>query len=92
MSTATTPLIPDTNDHTRTAGTLSCRPEIRVLDCTIRNGGLMNQHHFEDHFVKAVHGACVASGIDYMEVSSRRRLKTSSSTRSLVVASAPVWT
>ena len=39
---------------------LSHRPEIRVLDCTIRDGGLMNNHHFEDHVVKAVYDACVA--------------------------------
>ncbi len=57
---------------------LSHRPEIRVLDCTIRDGGLMNNHHFEDHVVKAVYDACVASGIDYMEIGyrgSRKNIK-----------------
>jgi 4-hydroxy 2-oxovalerate aldolase len=57
---------------------LSYRPEIRVLDCTIRDGGLMNNHHFEDRVVKAVHEACTAAGIDYMEVgyrASRRDIK-----------------
>jgi len=44
------------------------RPEIRVLDCTIRDGGLMNDHLFDDATVKAVYEACVAGGIDYMEV------------------------
>src|SRR5437867_4924099 len=44
------------------------RPEIKVLDCTIRDGGLMNNHHFADQVVKAVYTACVEAGIDYMEV------------------------
>jgi 4-hydroxy 2-oxovalerate aldolase len=43
------------------------RPEIRILDCTIRDGGLINNHHFDDAFVKAIYQACVAAGIDYME-------------------------
>jgi hypothetical protein len=30
---------------------LSFRPEIKVVDCTIRDGGLMNNHHFEDNLV-----------------------------------------
>ena len=44
------------------------RPEIRVLDATVRDGGLINEHMFEDGFVKAVYEACVAAGIDYMEI------------------------
>ncbi len=55
---------------------LSYRPEIRVLDCTIRDGGLMNNHHFEDRVVKAVYEACVAGGIDYMEVGYRASRKS----------------
>ena len=47
---------------------LSYRPEIKVLDCTIRDGGLMNNHHFDDTIVKAVYTACVEAGIDYMEI------------------------
>ena len=43
------------------------RPDIKVLDCTVRDGGLINNHHFEDGFVRAVYDACVAAGIDYME-------------------------
>ncbi len=50
-------------------GTLiTYRPEIKVLDCTIRDGGLINDHQFEDQFVSAVYHACVAAGVDYMEV------------------------
>ncbi len=44
------------------------RPEIKVLDATIRDGGLINDHLFEDGFVKAVYDTCVAAGIDYMEI------------------------
>jgi 4-hydroxy 2-oxovalerate aldolase len=44
------------------------RPEIRVLDCTVRDGGLINDHMFEDGIVKAVYDTCVAANIDYMEL------------------------
>ncbi|MBI2914567.1 MAG: aldolase catalytic domain-containing protein [Firmicutes bacterium] len=44
------------------------RPEIKVLDCTVRDGGLINDHCFDDGFVKAVYDTCVAAGVDYMEV------------------------
>ena len=47
---------------------VSYRPEIKVLDCTIRDGGLMNNHQFDDQVVKAVYTACVEAGIDYMEL------------------------
>jgi 4-hydroxy 2-oxovalerate aldolase len=51
-----------------TAPWITYRPNLKVLDCTIRDGGLINDHAFEDGFVKAVYDACVAAGIDYMEV------------------------
>lgn len=44
------------------------RPAIKVLDCTIRDGGLVNDHQFDDEIVRAVYETCVESGIDYMEV------------------------
>jgi 4-hydroxy 2-oxovalerate aldolase len=47
---------------------VSYRPEIKVVDCTIRDGGLMNNHHFDDKIVKAVYDACVEAGMDYMEL------------------------
>jgi len=47
---------------------ITYRPEIKVLDCTVRDGGLINDHVFEDGFVKAVYDACVESGVDYMEI------------------------
>jgi len=47
---------------------VSYRPGIKVLDCTIRDGGLMNDHLFDDQIVKAIYSACVDAGIDYMEI------------------------
>ncbi|MBD3184052.1 nucleoid-structuring protein H-NS [Candidatus Poribacteria bacterium] len=44
------------------------RPEIKVLDCTVRDGGLMNDHYFSDDVVRSVYQACVEAGIDYMEL------------------------
>lgn len=43
-------------------------PELKVLDCTIRDGGLINDHAFDDKFVRAVYDTCVEAGIDYMEI------------------------
>jgi 4-hydroxy 2-oxovalerate aldolase len=51
-----------------TAPWVTYRPEIQVLDATIRDGGLINDHMFEDGFVAAVYQACVDAGIDSMEV------------------------
>jgi len=44
------------------------RKEIKVMDCTIRDGGLQNCWQFSDKFVKAVYDACVEAGVDYMEI------------------------
>jgi 4-hydroxy 2-oxovalerate aldolase len=51
-----------------TAPWITYRPELKVLDCTVRDGGLVNDHEFEDGFAKAVYDACVEAGIDYMEM------------------------
>ena len=47
---------------------ITFRPELKVLDCTVRDGGLVNAHRFSDEFVRAVYQACVDAGIDYMEI------------------------
>ncbi|NUQ65218.1 MAG: nucleoid-structuring protein H-NS [Pirellulales bacterium] len=47
---------------------MTYRPQLKVLDCTIRDGGLINDHAFEDGFVKAVYQTCVEAGVDYMEI------------------------
>jgi 4-hydroxy 2-oxovalerate aldolase len=64
--------------ETATSRWLSYRPEIKVVDCTIRDGGLMNNHHFDDKIVKVVYDTCVAAGVDYMELgykASRKNIK-----------------
>ena len=43
------------------------REKINVLNCTIRDGGLINDHYFTDEFVRAVYQALSKSGVDYME-------------------------
>jgi 4-hydroxy 2-oxovalerate aldolase len=47
---------------------ITFRPELKVLDCTVRDGGLVNAHRFDDGFVAAIYQACVDAGIDYMEI------------------------
>jgi len=74
-------LIPEPIQHTKagnmqntseTSGSagrwVSYRQNIKVLDATIRDGGLMNDSKFEDGTVRAVYDACVEAGIDYMEI------------------------
>ena len=58
-------------DQSPTGKWLSYRPEIKVIDATIRDGGLMNDHKFDDAVVQGVYDACVAAGIDYMEIGYR---------------------
>jgi len=44
------------------------REKIKVFDCTIRDGGLINNHDFDDRFVREVYKALSAAGVDYMEI------------------------
>jgi len=44
------------------------RPQIKVLDCTIRDGGLVNNWQFDDNLVKKVFKSLARSGVDYMEI------------------------
>ena len=46
---------------------ISFRPDIKVVDCTIRDGGLVNNFGFTDEFVKKLYETNVAAGVDYME-------------------------
>ncbi len=46
---------------------LTVREDVRVLDATIRDGGLVNDFYFSDEFVKALYEMNVKAGIDYME-------------------------
>ncbi len=44
------------------------RERIKVLDCTIRDGGLINNHSFDRRFVREVYKAISAAGVDYIEL------------------------
>ena len=46
---------------------LDYRPEIRVLDATLRDGGLVNNFRFSDEFVKDLYQTNIKAGVDYME-------------------------
>jgi 4-hydroxy 2-oxovalerate aldolase len=59
---------PEPRWATKKGSWLTYRPDIKVLDCTIRDGGLVNNSKFGDDFVRAIYQACVAAGVDYMEV------------------------
>jgi len=57
-----------TGNERESRGWIGYRPEIKIFDCTVRDGGLMNDHFFDDTFVKAVYQTCVEAGVDYMEL------------------------
>lgn len=46
---------------------ISVREDARVLDATLRDGGLVNDFFFTDEFVRALYAANSAAGVDYME-------------------------
>ncbi len=46
---------------------MTFRPDIKVLDATIRDGGLVNNFFFKDEFVRELYKANVKAGVDYME-------------------------
>ena len=52
---------------TRKGTLLGVRSDIRVLDATIRDGGLCNNFEFTDDFVFALYKMNVQCGVDYME-------------------------
>ena len=45
--------------------------EFKLLDCTIRDGGYVNNWHFTDEQIRNCYIACSKSGIDYMEIGFR---------------------
>lgn len=51
----------------RKGSLMSVRKDIKVLDATIRDGGLCNNFEFTDEFVTELYKTNVKSGIDYME-------------------------
>lgn len=46
---------------------MSYRPDIKLLDATIRDGGLVNNFGFSDEFVKELYKTNIKSGVEYME-------------------------
>ncbi|MBO5487560.1 MAG: aldolase catalytic domain-containing protein [Eubacterium sp.] len=46
---------------------LTYRPDIKVVDATIRDGGLVNDFRFAEDFVKDLYKTNVDAGVDYME-------------------------
>jgi len=50
---------------------LGYREDIKVLDATIRDGGLVNNFNFSDEFVRELYKTNIKAGVDYMEVGYR---------------------
>ncbi len=48
-----------------------CGQDFFVLDCTIRDGGLVNGHHFDHRLVRALFEAVSAAGVDCVELGYR---------------------
>lgn len=44
------------------------RSSIKVVDATLRDGGLVNDFYFTDEFVKSLYEANIRAGVDYMEM------------------------
>lgn len=54
---------------------LGFRESIKVVDATLRDGGLVNDFYFTDDFVKALYQANIDAGVDYMEMGYRASKK-----------------
>ncbi len=67
MTKTTKKAVVPAHQETGAGGWLTYRPDLKVLDCTIRDGGLINDHKFSDDFVRAVYDAALAAGVDYFE-------------------------
>ena len=52
---------------TRKGNLMGVRSDVKVLDATIRDGGLCNNFEFTDEFVKELYKTNIKSGVDYME-------------------------
>ena len=52
---------------TQKGNLMSVRNDIKVLDATIRDGGLCNSFEFTDEFVTELYKTNIKSGVDYME-------------------------
>ena len=52
---------------TKNGDLVSFRPDIKVLDATLRDGGLVNNFMFSEAFVRELYRTNLAAGVDYME-------------------------
>ena len=50
---------------------MNYRESVRIVDPTLRDGGLVNDFRFTDEFVRALYRTNLAAGVDYMEVGYR---------------------
>lgn len=46
---------------------MAYRPDVKVVDATLRDGGLVNDFYFDDDFVRALYLTNIKAGVDYME-------------------------
>ncbi len=51
----------------RKGNLMTVRRDIKVLDATVRDGGLCNNFEFTDEFVKELYKTNIKCGVDYME-------------------------
>ena len=49
--------------------------KIKILDCTIRDGGYYNNWRFSDHFVEKYLNTLQKCKIDYVEIGYRKNIK-----------------
>lgn len=60
------------NDEKILAETLAFSPEmfakVKILDCTLRDGGAVNSSNFSEKTARAVYDACADSRLDYVEL------------------------
>ena len=47
------------------------RPDIKIVDATLRDGGLVNNFRFTDEFVKDLYQTNIKAGVDVMEFGSK---------------------
>jgi 4-hydroxy 2-oxovalerate aldolase len=55
------------------------RPDLKILDCTIRDGGLVTGHHFNDDMVRRIYETNIDAGVDYVELGYKSSKKIFSS-------------
>lgn len=57
----------DKKSEENTPNLMQYIPDLKVVDATLRDGGLVNNFRFTDEFVKDLYKANIRAGVDYME-------------------------